>query len=121
MRTEDAAFGLAGGFAVVVAAALVTAGMIPADERFARLAVMAAVTAVLTVVIGDARAAAGIAVVAALVFVGFLAHRFGVLTGDPRAWESALVIVLAAGLGRMIRLARARLASVRTTWHTSSR
>jgi hypothetical protein len=113
MRTDDFAFGLAGGFTTVVAAALVTAAILPAGERFARLVAMAVVTAMLAVVIADGRAAAGVTVAAALVFVGFLAHRFGVLTGDPHAWLSTPVIVLAAALGRVIRAARVKNASRR--------
>jgi hypothetical protein len=35
--------------------------------------------------------------------VGFLAHRDGVLTGNPSAWGHAIGIGLAAALGRGVR------------------
>jgi hypothetical protein len=107
MRTEEvdgalpaAAFGLAGGCAAVVGAALASAAFIPPGHLGARVLVMAVTVGVLAAVLSDWRACAGVAVVAALIFVGFLAHRDGVLTGDRSAWPYTIMIGLAAILGR---------------------
>jgi hypothetical protein len=107
MRTEDvddasatAAFGLAGGCAAVVVTALAAAAFIAPDQMGARSLVMAVAVGVLAAVLTDWRACAGVAVVAAVIFVGFLAHRDGVLTGDTSAWSYTIMIGIAAVLGR---------------------
>jgi hypothetical protein len=97
------AFGLAGGCVTVVAAALCTAAAVPPERIGVRVAVMAATVGVLARVLADWRACVGVAVVAALIYVGFLVHRDGVLTGDLSAWPYALTIGAAAILGRVIR------------------
>jgi hypothetical protein len=65
---------------------------------------MAVVVAALAAVLVDGRAALGVAVVAALIFVGFLAHRDGVLTGGASVWPYTIIIGLGALLGRSHRL-----------------
>jgi hypothetical protein len=107
MRSENvddasstAAFGLAGGSAAVVVAALAAAAFMPPGHVGARSLVMAVTVGVLAATLTDWRACAGVAVLAALIFVGFLAHRDGVLTGDPSAWPYTIMIGLAAVLGR---------------------
>ena len=111
--SEDAAFGLAGGCVMVVAAALVTAALFAPSEQVARLLAMAATAGALAVVLVDWRASLGVTVVAALIFMGFLAGHAGDLTSDRSAWPYTLVIVLAGLLGRVLR--RARLAQVQRT------
>lgn len=107
MRTEangDAwpseAFGLAGGCATVVLAALATAAFVAPGHVVARAAVMAVVVGVLAAVLARFRACAGAAVLAALIYIGFLVHRDGVLTGDTSAWTYTIMIGLAGVLGR---------------------
>jgi len=109
MRTDSdegglaEAFGLAGGCAVVVAAALVAAAVVAPGHFAPRVLIMAIAVGVVTAVLADWRACAGVAVVAALIFVGFLVHRDGDLTGSAGAWPYTLVIGLAALLGRSAR------------------
>jgi hypothetical protein len=67
---------------------------------------MAAVVGVVAAVLTDWRACAGAAVLAALIYVGFLVHRDGVLTGDAAAWPYTIMIGLAAVLGRGARWLR---------------
>ena len=110
-QAEEMAFGLAGGCVTVVAAALATAALCTPSEQGARLLAMAATAGVLAAVLADWRACLGVTVVAALIFVGFLAGHAGDLTSDRAAWPYTLVIVLAALLGRGLR--RVRLAQVR--------
>ena len=97
---SSAAFGLAGGCAVVIAAALAAAAMFAPAELGARLLVVAAAAGVLARFLIDWRACAGVTVFAALVFVGFLAHQAGDLTGDLTPWPYTIAIGLAAVLGR---------------------
>ena len=102
--TGEAGFGLAGGCVVVAGTALATAGLVPPGDLNGRVAAMAAVVAVMAVVLRDVRACLGVTAVAALIFVGFLDHRYGVLTGTS-AWSYTIPIVLAAVLGRALRSA----------------
>jgi hypothetical protein len=94
-----AAFGLAGGCVAVVLVALGTAALFGPGDLAGRAAAMAVAVGVLAAVLVDWRASAGVAVVAALIFVGFLAHRDGDLTGSATAWPYAAVIGLALVLG----------------------
>lgn len=96
-------FGLAGGCVVVVVVALAVAGLIAPRDLGVRAAAMAVVVGVLAAVLRDRRAVLGVMAVAALIFVGFLDHRYGVLTGAA-AWKYTLPIAVAAALGRAIRL-----------------
>jgi hypothetical protein len=106
MRTKQvdgaspAAFGLAGGCAAVVVAALAAAAFVPYGHAGARALVMAVTVGVLAATLSDWRACAGVALAAALIFVGFLVHRDGVLTGGTSAWPYTIMIGLAALLGR---------------------
>jgi hypothetical protein len=96
---ESAGFGLAAGCGAVVVAALAAALLAPQDLA-ARALVVALTAGFTSVLIADWRACAGVTVFAGLVFVGFLAHRYGDLTGDASAWTYTIIIVLAALLGR---------------------
>jgi hypothetical protein len=100
MRTQDGAFGLAGGCTAVVLAAFATAALVSPDHFFVRAVVTAAAVGVVAAALTDWRACAGVAVFAALLYMGFLVHRDGVLTGDPTAWPYTIMIGLAALLGR---------------------
>jgi cell division protein FtsW (lipid II flippase) len=100
------AFGLAGGCAAVVVAALATAAVVAPAHVGARMLIMAVTVGVLAAVLTDWRACLGVAVVGALIFVGFLAHRDGVLTGSTAAWPYTIMIGLAAVLGRAVRRMR---------------
>ena len=105
MWTDEAGIGLAGGSVVVAGTALATAGLVAPGDLGGRVAAMAVIVAVLAAVLRDARACLGVTVVAVLIFVGFLAHRYGVLTGGS-AWPYTIPIVLAAALGRGQRMLR---------------
>jgi hypothetical protein len=100
----DGAFGLFGGCAAIVGAAFAAAVMFSPGETVARLVVMSLAMAGVTALTRDWRASAGAAVLAVLVFVGFLVDRAGVLTGDPGAWVFAAVIPVAALAGWSRRL-----------------
>jgi hypothetical protein len=100
------AFGLAGGCTAVVVAALVTAAVVAPGHEFVRAVLMAVAVGAVAAVLVDRRASAGAAVVAALIFVGFLAHRDGVLTGDASAWPYAIMIGLGVLPGRIERRLR---------------
>ncbi|WP_433300340.1 hypothetical protein ACQP2F_02810 [Actinoplanes sp. CA-030573] len=97
---DEVAFGLAGGCVAVIAAAFVAAGTFAPGQRWARLLVMALVAGIAAARLADWRACAGVTLFAALVYVGFLADRDGDLLPHGHAWPYALLIVLAALLGR---------------------
>jgi hypothetical protein len=105
----DAAFDLAVGWAGVVVAAFTAAILFRPTEQVARAVIMAIGAAVLAAILRDRRSTAGITVLAALVFVGFLAHRAGQLTGDPAPWRYTIIIGVAAILGRAGRAINAAL------------
>ncbi|MEV6348324.1 hypothetical protein [Actinoplanes sp. NPDC051851] len=117
-RTEDdrdaAAFGLAGGSTAVVLAALAAAAVFAPTEREARLLVMATVSGVLARYLTDWQTSLAVTILAALIFIGFLTHRSGILTGDLTPWPHTAVIALATLLGRGYRRIRAL-----TTPHTT--
>ena len=92
-------FRVAAGAVVVVGAALVAAGVFTPDERPGRVLVMAGVVGAYAAVVADLRAVAAVAALGAAVFVGFLAHRYGELTGSGDAWSQAVPIGFAAVLG----------------------
>ena len=94
------AFGLAGGCVGVIGAAFAGAALFPAGDGGARLLVMALAAGVVAATVRDWRACAGVTVFAALVYVGFLTGRDGVLTVHGSAWSYTLLIGLAALLGR---------------------
>lgn len=84
---------------VVVAAALLAAGVFPPADRLGRALFMAVAVGAYAAVVADLRAVAAVTVLAMATFVGFLVHHFGELTGGADAWSYALVIVFAAALG----------------------
>jgi len=112
MRSGDAdngllgAFELAGGCAAAVVAALVAAALVAPGHFGPRVLIMAIAVGAVAAVLTDWRSSAGAAVLAALIFVGFLVHHDGDLTGSATAWPYTLIIGLAALLGRSTRLIR---------------
>jgi hypothetical protein len=102
----SAAFDPMVGWAGVIVAAFTAAILFRPAEQVDRALVMAIGAAVLAAVLRDWRVTAGITVLAALVFVGFLAHRAGELTGDPAPWRYTLFIGAAAIAGRSGRAVR---------------
>jgi hypothetical protein len=97
---DEVAFGLAGGCVGMIGAAFVSAALFPAGDGIARLLVMALAAGVVAAIVRDWRACLGATVFAALVYVGFLTGRDGVLTPHGSAWAYTLLIFLAALLGR---------------------
>nr|BFE71935.1 hypothetical protein GCM10020092_052360 [Actinoplanes digitatis] len=83
--TTAAAFDLARGCVVVVAAALVAAAVFAPADLGARLMVMAGTAGVLARLLADWRACVAVTVFATLVFVGFMAHQYGELAERPLA------------------------------------
>jgi hypothetical protein len=112
MRTPEAdprpavAFGLAGGSTAVVAAAFLTAAAVAPGHLAARTVVLAVTVGVVAAIVHDWRACAGVTVLAALTYVGFLVHHDGVLTGNAAAWPYTIVIGFAAIVGRVERRMR---------------
>ncbi|MFD0522199.1 hypothetical protein [Paractinoplanes durhamensis] len=98
-RDSTAAFEFAAGAAAVIAAAFIAAAAFGWAEPAARVLTMAVAAGLVAAVLTDWRARAAVAALAALIFVGFLAHRFGQLSGDPAPWRYTPVIGLAALLG----------------------
>ncbi|GID95829.1 hypothetical protein ACFQFC_02100 [Amorphoplanes digitatis] len=98
--TTAAAFDLARGCVVVVAAALVAAAVFAPADLGARLMVMAGTAGVLARLLADWRACVAVTVFATLVFVGFMAHQYGELAGDPSPWSHTIAIGFAALIGR---------------------
>jgi hypothetical protein len=120
-----AAFELAAGCVAVVAAAFLAAAAFGPAEQADRAVLMAICAGGLAAVLRDWRALAGVTVIAALLFVGFLAHQAGQLTGDPAPWRYTLIIGFAALLGRGQRWIRAvvhhRAAQDRAVQHITVR
>jgi hypothetical protein len=96
----NAAFELAAGTVAVIAAGFVAVMMLPGAEPVGRAVVTAVTVGFIAAVCTDWRASAGVAVAAMLIFVGFLTHQYGMLTGDPAPWAFTPMIVAAALLGR---------------------
>jgi hypothetical protein len=108
-RGLSTAFDLALGSAGVVVAAFGAAVLFRPGEPGDRAMVVAIGVAVVAAIMRDWRATAGITVLAALTFVGFLAHRAGQLTGDPAPWRYTPIIIVAALAGRAVQVIRAAL------------
>ena len=104
-RDSAAAFELAAGCAAVIVAAFAAAAAFGHAEQAGRVLIMAVTAGLLAAVLRDWRACTGVVTFAALVYVGFLAHRSGQLSGDPAPWPHTLVFVFAALLGRVRRWA----------------
>jgi len=96
---------LAMGCVAVVAAAEAAAAFLGPHELGARALVIALVVGVSTATAPRLRDGAGVALFGALVYVGFLVHRDGVLTGDASAWRYTALVVFLAVLGRVVRWA----------------
>jgi hypothetical protein len=112
MRTQEAdarpavAFGLAGGSTAVVAAAFLTAAAVAPGHLAVRAVLLAVTVGVVAAIVHDWRACAGVTVLAALVYVGFLVHHDGVLTGNATGWPYTVGIGFAAVVGRAERRMR---------------
>lgn len=106
------ACGLAVGCAGVVVAASAAAAFLGPHALGARALVIALVVAAATATVRDWRSCAGVAVFGALVYVGFLAHRDGDLTGDASAWAYTVLITVLAVSGRVMRWAFTSAAGV---------
>ncbi|SCL32976.1 hypothetical protein GA0070624_4615 [Micromonospora rhizosphaerae] len=87
------------GWVVMVGVALLAAAMFPPAELPPRAVLMAVAAGAYAALVADLRAVAAVTALATATFVGFLAHRFGELTGGGHAWSYAAVIALAAALG----------------------
>lgn len=103
--TLPQAYAPAAGCAAVVVAAFTAAAFLGPQDEAARALVVGAAAAVCVAATRNRRHGAGVAAFGMLVFVGFLAHRDGDLTGDPSAWRYAALIALLAVLGRLARRA----------------
>lgn len=111
-RATPVGINLALGAVIVVAAALV-AGLLPADRTDARLTVVALGVAVFAAVSVDVPAVAAAVAFAALVVNGFLVDRMGELGWHGRADLARLAVLVAAGVagfvaGAALRLGRRR-------------
>lgn len=107
MRDDEgatgAAFEFAAGTAAIIVGGFAAATLFHPAEPAGRALVMAVVVGVLCVLFTDWRACAGIAVIAVLVFVGFLTHQYGTLTGAPTPWSYSPVFGFAMLVGRGYR------------------
>jgi hypothetical protein len=91
------------GTAAVIVAGFAAAMMFPIGQPLGRVLVVAVAAGLISVPATDWRAGAAVTVLAILVFVGFLTHRYGTLTGDPAPWSCTPVIGFAALAGRAAR------------------
>lgn len=101
-RDSTAAFELAAGCVALVVAGFVAAAWrpsVPVD----RALIMATAAGLLAALLREWRSCIAVVVIAALVYVGFLAHRAGQLSGDPTPWRYTLLIGVAALIGRGLR------------------
>ncbi|ATO15252.1 hypothetical protein CO540_16575 [Micromonospora sp. WMMA2032] len=97
---------MAGGAALVVGAALVAAAVFAPGELPGRVLLIAGVVGGYAAVVADLRAVAAVTALGAATFVGFLANRYGELTGAGDAWSHAVLIGFAAVLGTGYRYVR---------------
>lgn len=93
--------------AVAVVAALSVAATMPASAGAVRLTPLAAVVFTAGLLTVDAIAVAALAVLAYLLFIGFLVNQFGVLSwhGSPDAYR-LLAIAVPAGAGLLVGAVR---------------
>jgi hypothetical protein len=98
---------IAGGTVLVVGAALVAALAFAPSDLPGRVLLIAAVVGAYAAAVADLRAVAAVSALAAATFVGFLAHRYGQLTGPGHAWSYTVLIGFAAVLGTGYRYLRA--------------
>ncbi|RLP94554.1 hypothetical protein EAD89_03790 [Micromonospora sp. BL4] len=102
---------VAAGWALMIGAALLAAGLFSPAELPARTLLMCVAAGAYAAVVTDLRAVVAVTGLGMATFVGFLAHRFGDLTGGGDAWSYAVVIAFAATLGAGYRWLRS-IASV---------
>jgi hypothetical protein len=112
-RNPSLGLRLVAGCAVVVAAAVVVVLLVPAEALPLRVLVMAVVVGVYAAVVPDTRATVGTALIAALVFAGFLADGYGALgfrAGDVACYTALIGFATVLGLGqRWMRVGSVRL------------
>jgi hypothetical protein len=101
--TANAVFETVAGVTAVVAAGFAAAAVFPSADSEARVVLVALAAGVLSALLTDWRACTAVTVIAALVFVGFLTHRYGTLTGNPGPWSFTPLIGLGALTGRGYR------------------
>ncbi|MFC0507767.1 hypothetical protein [Micromonospora costi] len=98
---------IAAGAVLVVGAVLLAAALFPPGDLSGRVFVLAVAVGGYAALVPDLRALAAVTVLAALTFVGFLANRFGELTGaSSTVWSYTAAIALAALLGAGYRSMR---------------
>lgn len=90
---------VAGGCAAAVGAALVAGALFPGSDTAARAAVMSVMIGVFAATVADLVAVLAVAVVAALLFVGFLVNESGVLALPGDTWRDLVPLGAAAVLG----------------------
>jgi hypothetical protein len=95
------------GWAVMVGTVLLGAAGFPPVDLPARAFLVAVAAGAYAALVADLRAVAAVTALAMATFVGFLAHRFGELTGGGDAWTYASLIAFAAVLGAGYRHLRA--------------
>jgi hypothetical protein len=98
------ACGLLAGCVAVVGAACAAALCFGPHDMVPRALLVGVAVGWSSALVRDWRHRAGTALFGALVFVGFLAHRDGDLTGGASAWSYTALIVLLAVLGHAARL-----------------
>ncbi|WP_329101001.1 hypothetical protein OG792_19860 [Micromonospora sp. NBC_01699] len=112
-EVEPTPFGidLAGGALLALGVTIVSAAALSPNEVAARLLLVATAVAVYAMWTADLAASLATALLAYLLYAGFLINRFGTLTWDgTSSAQQMLVLALAgglAGLGRWLRTARA--------------
>ncbi|WP_446210265.1 hypothetical protein [Micromonospora sp. IBSANI012] len=102
-----AGISVAVGWAVMVGTVLLGAAVFPPVDLPARALLVAVAAGAYAALVADLRAVAAVTALAMATFVGFLAHRFGELTGGGGAWTYAALIAFAAVLGTGYRRLRA--------------
>ncbi|WP_130331216.1 hypothetical protein [Micromonospora kangleipakensis] len=85
---------------------LLSAALFPPVDLPARALLVAVAAGAYAALVADLRAVAAVTALAMATFVGFLAHRFGELTGGGGAWTYAALIAFAAVLGAGYRQLR---------------
>ncbi|WP_147458750.1 hypothetical protein [Micromonospora sp. BL4] len=111
VRSTPTGMSVAAGWALMIGAALLAAGLFSPAELPARTLLMCVAAGAYAAVVTDLRAVVAVTGLGMATFVGFLAHRFGDLTGGGDAWSYAVVIAFAATLGAGYRWLRS-IASV---------
>ncbi|WP_433116330.1 hypothetical protein [Micromonospora sp. CA-246542] len=91
---------------LTVGATLVAAGLFTPGELPGRALLIAVVVGAYAGMVADLRAVVAVTALGAATFVGFLAHRYGELTGPGDSWSYTVLIGFAAVLGTGYRYAR---------------